>query len=189
MVVWTGAIFTTWKLDTGRLLDRTSDTDGAGIMTRRRISDRSFQTLTGSNRRPKRPRGSPHLRQQGSTPPSPVVTSQARCAPSPPRLSPSHQQPDTHSPLGIRSSASQRRTEHLEADASSQLAHYFGMDSIIRVLQAGDVVLVKGSWLLGIGRKSGVLPRRQELPNEAIYRVEDWHADTHAGGPQTHSID
>lgn len=47
---------------------------------------------------------------------------------------------------------------------------YQGEDLLHKLLADGDVVLVRGSWLAQLARRQGsVLPRRQDLPPEAIW--------------------
>jgi len=44
---------------------------------------------------------------------------------------------------------------------------YRSLDALTAVLDARDVALVRGSWLVQLQRSRGILPRRQELPPEA----------------------
>lgn len=45
---------------------------------------------------------------------------------------------------------------------------YANLGHVRSVLKAGDVVLIKGSWLVQMHRSKAALPRRQELPPEAV---------------------
>eukprot|EP00930_Biecheleria_cincta_P088794 TRINITY_DN7804_c0_g2_i1.p1 TRINITY_DN7804_c0_g2~~TRINITY_DN7804_c0_g2_i1.p1 ORF type:complete len:535 (-),score=61.14 TRINITY_DN7804_c0_g2_i1:130-1734(-) len=78
-------------------------------------------------------------------------------------------------------------TSEMDPDASTypaaevrDLASYQSMDTIWSLLESGDVVLIKGAWLLEqfwteneAAGSPGVLPCRQELPREAIWSVAD----------------
>lgn len=46
---------------------------------------------------------------------------------------------------------------------------YSSLASIRDALKGGDTVLVRGTWLRKLSMEAGVLPRRQELPPEAIW--------------------
>lgn len=46
------------------------------------------------------------------------------------------------------------------------------LDIIEDTLRCGEAVLLKGTWLLELGRREGVLPRRSELPSCAIWAPE-----------------
>eukprot|EP00927_Polykrikos_kofoidii_P060846 TRINITY_DN55755_c0_g1_i1.p1 TRINITY_DN55755_c0_g1~~TRINITY_DN55755_c0_g1_i1.p1 ORF type:complete len:680 (+),score=119.15 TRINITY_DN55755_c0_g1_i1:285-2324(+) len=61
-------------------------------------------------------------------------------------------------------------TEIPEAEeASESRGHlYRSKASLQAVLDAGDAVLLRGSWLVSLAENRGVLPRRQELPEEAV---------------------
>lgn len=50
----------------------------------------------------------------------------------------------------------------------SALPRYCDKDALKAVLDEGDVVLVRGSWLVELYKKRGLLPSRQELPPEAV---------------------
>uniref|UniRef100_A0A7S4Q2M2 Uncharacterized protein n=1 Tax=Alexandrium monilatum TaxID=311494 RepID=A0A7S4Q2M2_9DINO len=50
-------------------------------------------------------------------------------------------------------------------------AKYTSCDSVWRALEGGDTVLIRGSWLMACWRSARLLPRRQELPPEAVWDV------------------
>jgi len=54
------------------------------------------------------------------------------------------------------------------AGGGSSASLYASLGHVRSVLEAGDVVLIKGSWLVQMHRSKTVLPRRQELPPEAV---------------------
>mmetsp|Transcript_9812 Transcript_9812/g.25777 ORF Transcript_9812/g.25777 Transcript_9812/m.25777 type:complete len:643 (-) Transcript_9812:146-2074(-) len=63
---------------------------------------------------------------------------------------------------------------HLQSDiVAASRQYYTELGSVRAVLESGDAVLVKGSWIAQIAKEGGRLPRRQELPPEATWRVED----------------
>mmetsp|Transcript_85337 Transcript_85337/g.198403 ORF Transcript_85337/g.198403 Transcript_85337/m.198403 type:complete len:646 (+) Transcript_85337:57-1994(+) len=60
------------------------------------------------------------------------------------------------------------------ASRENALERYSRSSSILRALESKDVILLKGSWLAAFAEQTGaVLPRRQELPSEAIWEVSD----------------
>ena len=60
------------------------------------------------------------------------------------------------------------REEHLESLGEM----YTSKDSIQKALEGGDTVLLKGSWLVELSKSGGTLPRRQDLPPEAVWDPE-----------------
>jgi len=62
---------------------------------------------------------------------------------------------------------------------SAKAGYYKEWDSIYAALVQRDVVLVKGNWLetFAANGKGRGLPRRQEVPWEAVWKVEDLMAD------------
>ncbi|CAK0799194.1 unnamed protein product [Prorocentrum cordatum] len=70
--------------------------------------------------------------------------------------------------LGGAASALRAREEHLVSLGEM----YTSKDSIRKALEGGDPVLLKGSWLAALGRSGGKLPRRQDLPPEAVWDPE-----------------
>jgi len=58
---------------------------------------------------------------------------------------------------------------------------YTKVDSIIEALETGDTVLIKGTWLLEMSYLDEPLPKRQDLPAEAIWVVEGARDDLPEG--------
>jgi len=54
------------------------------------------------------------------------------------------------------------------AGGGSSASLYASFGHIRSVLEAGDVVLIKGSWLVQMHQSKSALPRRQDLPSEAV---------------------
>mmetsp|Transcript_36639 Transcript_36639/g.105430 ORF Transcript_36639/g.105430 Transcript_36639/m.105430 type:complete len:851 (-) Transcript_36639:96-2648(-) len=55
-----------------------------------------------------------------------------------------------------------------ESETEEQPRDFTEVDSLEASLMGGDVVLVKGSWLVSLEEQKQVLPRRQDLPRMAI---------------------
>mmetsp|Transcript_38882 Transcript_38882/g.60572 ORF Transcript_38882/g.60572 Transcript_38882/m.60572 type:complete len:775 (+) Transcript_38882:2-2326(+) len=66
---------------------------------------------------------------------------------------------------------------------ASGASEYFRSDaSLWALLQDGDAVLVRGSWLAELARSQGVLPRRQDLPATALLLPEAVFRPNAGGG-------
>lgn len=53
---------------------------------------------------------------------------------------------------------------------------YNNVDTLVDALSSGDTALVKGSWLLELAASGRALPRRQELPPEALFDAAELEA-------------
>eukprot|EP00930_Biecheleria_cincta_P021265 TRINITY_DN157_c0_g1_i1.p1 TRINITY_DN157_c0_g1~~TRINITY_DN157_c0_g1_i1.p1 ORF type:complete len:590 (+),score=59.31 TRINITY_DN157_c0_g1_i1:70-1839(+) len=88
----------------------------------------------------------------------------------------------------LRATDSDAEVELSEVDPEAtgvirDLSWYTNVNSIWEVLRGGDVVLIKGLWLLELGLSHGVLPCRQELPSEAIWDIEELKQQFHKPNP------
>lgn len=72
--------------------------------------------------------------------------------------------------------ASPSRATAREA-SSTPIARYREWESIRAALDKGDTVLVRGSWVEQVYYSGASLPKRQDLPDEAIFSVEDLMRD------------
>lgn len=64
---------------------------------------------------------------------------------------------------------------HLEAEC--ELKRYTDVEGIRRVLELGDIALVRGSWLADRARKGRTIVRRQDLPEGALWDPQDLFED------------
>ena len=57
--------------------------------------------------------------------------------------------------------------------AAESLKRYVKPDEALKALESGDVQLISKAWLMGLGREGKPLPRRQDLPKEALVTAAD----------------
>eukprot|EP00929_Paragymnodinium_shiwhaense_P101189 TRINITY_DN64081_c0_g1_i2.p1 TRINITY_DN64081_c0_g1~~TRINITY_DN64081_c0_g1_i2.p1 ORF type:complete len:273 (+),score=57.23 TRINITY_DN64081_c0_g1_i2:72-890(+) len=57
--------------------------------------------------------------------------------------------------------------------AAEKRAKWSVVDSLVSSLRSADVALIKGSWLLSWAKKGQLLPRRQDMPEEALWDPGD----------------
>lgn len=80
------------------------------------------------------------------------------------------QLPDTTGSSAVEGAADQAPTV---AAAMDFVKYYKEWDSIIGALSGGDTLLVRASWIEKLHRRGSILPRRQELPHDAIWNAEE----------------
>merc|ERR1719210_380672 len=91
--------------------------------------------------------------------------------------------------LVATTSMGERSEEWTEGDvAESVLRQYTEWDSIVRALHGADIVLIRGSFVEAVHRKGGVLPRRQDLPTDAIWDADELFRDVQDYGKPTPQI-
>mmetsp|Transcript_84728 Transcript_84728/g.274480 ORF Transcript_84728/g.274480 Transcript_84728/m.274480 type:complete len:663 (+) Transcript_84728:83-2071(+) len=74
-------------------------------------------------------------------------------------------------PHGTSRGASSSRhsgSAYLLQSGGASSSSYRSFDALKAVVNTGDVELVRGSWLVTLCKSGGILPRRQELPPEAV---------------------
>jgi len=76
--------------------------------------------------------------------------------------------------LYVGDSASALAVSEFEGgDGGAKESYYKDWDTLRGILAAGDVVLVRGSWLEEVYRRGETLPRRQDLPPQAVWPLEE----------------
>lgn len=60
-----------------------------------------------------------------------------------------------------------------KAQVAGLAQYYREWDSLVRALASSGVMLIRASWLEALQRRGGVLPRHQDLPQEAIWGARD----------------
>ena len=64
----------------------------------------------------------------------------------------------------------------LDVETSPDPTRYTAPDSIWKALETGSVQLVRASWLTALCNDGGVLPRRQDVPKDAVMPVAELRA-------------
>ena len=94
------------------------------------------------------------------------------CAPSV-KIGPSRRKNQAKTNPGKPPKAEVRMTTGKEAAANIDLKRYIGPESIWAALETKHVRLPKMSWLIQHAKKNDILPRRQEMPEEAFISVQE----------------
>ena len=67
-----------------------------------------------------------------------------------------------------------------------QMSKYFTLDGLLEPVESGAIAAIKGSWLVALHERGGVIARRQDLPPEAFWtaaelrHTRERHMDLHS---------